>query len=247
MKEDLETFGSFRIRPIGGGRLADARLFRSCELSAITVDEATVLVDELGIQTIYDLRNKWEAAASPEPYVLGIKTITARSTTESQRKNAAERLKAGIIGEYGAPEQRMLGNYRKYARNMLPLARVLKTLVQDKTPALIHCVNGKDRTGVLSATILRIGGVPHSDIMEDYLATNTVNAAFIAREAEVLGEGMNSKERAILMSFLEVRPAYLEAFFNEIDLLYGSFERYIMQGLKLGFQAREVIAQFLVR
>lgn len=34
---------------------------------------------------------------------------------------------------------------------------------------------------------------------------------------------MTDHERAILMSFLEARPAYLRAYFDEIDRLYGSF------------------------
>lgn len=242
---EIETFGSFRVRPIGGGSLQGARLFRSCELKAITADEATVLVKELGVQTIYDLRNKWEATVNPEPYILGTKTVTVRSTTEGNRKNAADRLKAGVIGEYGAPEERMINNYRKYARISLPLMRVLKMIAHDNDSALIHCVNGKDRTGVLSATMLRIGGVHHDEVMEDYLAANEVNAESIAYEAEILGQNMTSEERAILMSFLEVRPSYLDAFFDEIEVLHGSFDRYVSEGLQLPLQARGTIAQLL--
>ena len=240
-----ETFGSIRIRPIRGGKLADARLFRSCELSTITVEEATELVEGLGVKTIYDLRNKWEAAANPEPYILGTKTITVRSTSEGHRKNAAERLRAGVIGEYGAPEERMIRNYRKYARDTLPLARVLKTLILDNSAALIHCVNGKDRTGVISAVILRICGLSYDEVMENYLVTNTINKVSIAQEAEELSNNMSSKERAILMSFLEVRPAYLEAFFDEINAQYDTFERYLVDGLHLTPQAKQKLTNLV--
>ena len=42
-----------------------------------------------------------------------------------------------------------------------------------------------------------------------------------------------SYEEQILLSFLEARPSYLQAFFDEIDAAYGSFERYVAQGLRL--------------
>ena len=44
---------------------------------------------------------------------------------------------------------------------------------------------------------------------------------------------MTDHERAILMSFLEARPAYLRAYFGEIDRLYGSFDTYLREGLHL--------------
>ena len=62
-----EVFGSFRIRAIGGGPLRGARLFRSCELADIDADEASFLVNELHIASIYDIRNQWEVAANREP------------------------------------------------------------------------------------------------------------------------------------------------------------------------------------
>ena len=36
-----------------------------------------------------------------------------------------------------------------------------------------------------------------------------------------------------LRSFLEARPAYLHAFFDEVDRVYGSFSAYVSDGLRL--------------
>ena len=44
---------------------------------------------------------------------------------------------------------------------------------------------------------------------------------------------MTAEEHAILMSFLEARASYLEAFFDEADKRYGSFEAYVRHGLRL--------------
>jgi len=36
-------------------------------------------------------------------------------------------------------------------------------------PVLVHCTSGKDRTGVVVASILKIIGIPHEAIIEEYL------------------------------------------------------------------------------
>ena len=44
---------------------------------------------------------------------------------------------------------------------------------------------------------------------------------------------MTRFEKAILMSFLEAREEYLDAFWDEIDAVFGSFDVYVLQGLGL--------------
>ena len=46
---------------------------------------------------------------------------------------------------------------------------ILETVSQPGAlPAVFHCTAGKDRTGVLSALLLGIAGVPREGIVEDY-------------------------------------------------------------------------------
>ena len=128
-------------------------------------------------------------------------------STEHRRKDSDKRLIAGVIERYGEPEERMGANYRRYVREYPLVGQALRSMAAEGRPALIHCVNGKDRTGVLCATLLRATGADEDAIMEDYLRVNADHADLIAEEAAHLDGGMTDHERAILLSFLEARPA----------------------------------------
>lgn len=231
------TFGSARVRAVGGS-FGDARIFRSRELSSLTAEEAAFLTQALGIATVYDLRTRAEVAAAPEPYVVGLKTVALEPSTESQRKDAEKRLVAGVIEKYGQPEERMQANYRRYVQEYPLLGQALRSLAAEGRPALIHCANGKDRTGVLCAVLLRATGATDDEVMEDYLRVNEDHADLIAAEAERLGVGMSAHERECLLSFLEARPSYLRAFFDEVNRRYGNFATYMREGLHLTAEAQ---------
>ncbi len=144
---------------------------------------------------------------------------------------------AGVIGKYGAPEERMSANYRRYVSEYPLVGQALRSMAAEGKPALIHCANGKDRTGVLCATLLRVAGADEDAIIEDYLRVNEDHADLIAAEASRLDAGMTDYEHACLLSFLEARPAYLAAYFDEIDRRYGDFPTYVREGLRLTDEA----------
>jgi len=227
------VYGGFALRAVGGLTLRDAMVYRSRELYGITAEEATFLVNALGVRSIFDVRNQWEVAERPEPCLAGVKMVALEPQERRRDKNAKGRLRAGVIGEYGEPGQRMCSNYRRYVNENPLLGMVLRTMAAECRPALAHCKNGKDRTGVLSAVLLRIAGASDELVMHDYLLTNQINAQHNARELEELGVGMTGAELAILQSFFDARPAYLQAFFDEVDLRYGSFAHYVERGLRL--------------
>ena len=127
----------------------------------------------------------------------------------------------------------MICNYRRYAREFPLMGTVLRTMAAERLPALVHCEHGKDRTGVLCAVLQRIAGCPEDDIMAAYLATNEANAETTAHETAQLSQGMSDDERAVLASFLEARPTYLRAFFDEVEGCVGGFPAYVRDALRL--------------
>lgn len=242
-----ETYGSFRMRAVGSTSLVGAQLFRSGELTDISNEEAEELYRRYGVRLVCDVRSQWEIAAKPAPAVGRFDYVATLPSFERRRKDSGNRLVAGVIGEYGTPGERMLSNYRRYATKYPGIGRAIRAIAAEGVPALIHCVNGKDRTGVLCATLMKAAGAHPDDITEDYLAVNTVNAELIEAEAEKLSVGMSTQERETLMSFLEARPEYLTAFFDEAKATFGSFDTYLSEGIGLTYAGRNTLAELLGR
>jgi hypothetical protein len=68
------------------------------------------------------------------------------------------------------------------------IAQAFTTLAQRvHHPALFHRSAGKDRTGILAATILALLGVSKDDIVADYLLTNEVIDGILARIRKMPG------------------------------------------------------------
>ena len=239
------VWGSIALRPVGHGGLEHATLCRSRELTDITAQEALVLANRLGVRSVYDVRGSHEVATTPEPRLSGMRMLAVAPAEGTRRRDANKRLVAGVIGEYGAPGERMRHNYRRYASDYPLIGTVLRSIAAQGTPALVHCKNGKDRTGVLCAVAQRIAGFGRDEIMADYLQTNSVNAALVAQEEAQLSPGMTELEHEMLMSFLEAREEYLDAFFDEAAAQHGSFEAYVRDGLRLTGTQCAVIAQML--
>ncbi len=51
----------------------------------------------------------------------------------------------------------------------------------DTHPIVVHCLAGKDRTGVVVALVLALLGVPDETVAEDYALSNLAMAALRAR------------------------------------------------------------------
>src|SRR5262249_40502205 len=61
------------------------------------------------------------------------------------------------------------------------IARVVTLLADAEAPAVFHCAAGKDRTGVVSAIVLGLLGVPDEVIVADYAATRESLDAIVGR------------------------------------------------------------------
>ena len=167
-------------RDLGGWTLADGtkipygRVFRSGRISNASQADLAKL-RSLGVRTSIDLRTTAEGIAS------GKDPVSAQglaSTTNAPM--------VGVASEAG---------YKHIVKNQKAAVAIAFRALADPSsyPVIIHCTAGKDRTGVVSALLLKLLGVPRKQIVDEYLlsaGTGAVDADWIeAALTEVDAEG----------------------------------------------------------
>ncbi|XDG02051.1 hypothetical protein ABKA04_001666 [Annulohypoxylon sp. FPYF3050] len=111
------------------------------------------------------------------------------------------------------------------------IADTLRTLlVPSSTPLLVHCTQGKDRTGLIIALILMILSVPTSAIDHDYmLSTEGLSSEREIRMKEIRDIGLTAE-------WGDSSPDFVSRVVEHIDVKYGGVEGYLDS---VGFDASE--------
>jgi protein-tyrosine phosphatase len=170
------------FRDMGGYATADGRktkwrrLFR-CGLMSQLSDADLLHLESLELSAICDFRGEKEYTANPSRVPESLRSRVHQLTiVPSGHFDAGNDVLALIKGERTAEELRAKGGkaYRRLARDCTAVYTDMfrHLLAAEGRAMLIHCVGGKDRTGVGSALILSALGVPERTIVEDYMLTN---------------------------------------------------------------------------
>ncbi|WP_371825911.1 tyrosine-protein phosphatase [Nonomuraea turcica] len=186
---DLE--GAVNARDLGGlptrdgGVTQRGRIFRADNLQGLTPRDVGLLVGELKLRHVVDLRSNAEVSLEgPGPLTLVPEVrhhhLTLFAEGGRHTDVEADTAPGAIDGDRVLPwaervldeELRVTGFYFGYLRDR-PSAVVaaLRTMALDEGAALVHCAAGKDRTGVLAALALEVAGATREAIVEDYVAT----------------------------------------------------------------------------
>ncbi len=243
--ESTSLQGARNFRDIGGYITDDGRrvktglLFRSDNLGSLTRVDFERL-DELGVRQVIDMRAEVERNDAPNLWPQPVQAnVTVSEITvlyprldprESRRKILTWDVEDEYFHELMVEANRSLavdftGQWAEIFRGFLS---------RDGLPAVVHCVEGKDRTGFIVAVVLRTLGVPEETVMADYLRSNDRLEARINRLSVFVYLGtLFQVTPDQIRPLLEVRREYLEAAFQAIDEQYGSFENYLKKGLGL--------------
>ena len=110
--------------------------------------------------------------------------------------------------------------------------KVIHCLLQQPFPLCFHCSFGQDRTGILTALLLKLLDVPEKSILQDYLLSNQAPSHKMRREMRA-NPGKKIYTRKRLIPRAGANSLYLKAFFAEIDRHYNTFTSYAIEHLKL--------------
>jgi protein-tyrosine phosphatase len=240
--------GTPNFRDIGGYETSDGRfvkwglIYRSGVLTYLTSSDYAYL-RQLNVQVVCDFRTNQENEQAPEQWIPGsgaslislpIGADSNGSATASIQKFADSH---PTIEQF---KQMMAKTYATFAFQFAPeYANVFTQLKQDRLPLTYHCTAGKDRTGVFTALLLRVLGVPQQTVFEDYALTNeylmshndhSVASQKAMAQAQSMMKSFTPEQRKVLMA---ADPEYLKSAFAAIDERYGSFDNFRRQVLAL--------------
>jgi protein-tyrosine phosphatase len=166
----LDLEGGYNIRDLGGYDTVDGgqtnwRVFlRAASLDKLTPEAQQSLVD-FGLQTIVDLRQPNELAEQPSvfatstssPTYVHIDVLVEGTTRPTPPEDLPSELRTAESYKYWIDERQA---------GLLQTLKVLSA--PGALPGLYNCAAGKDRTGLISALLLGLAGVPNETIVADY-------------------------------------------------------------------------------
>ncbi|WP_350348973.1 tyrosine-protein phosphatase [Agromyces sp. G08B096] len=168
--------------PIAGGVLREGLAIRADDLSVITEEDARALV-ERGLTAVIDLRTGDETA------ITGRGPLAAQPVAYHHLPLMAS-IGAGMPEEGPAAlEHLAMGEmYARMVEQAAPqLASALAIIALSPGATAFHCAAGRDRTGVLAATLLLALGADDDDIVTDYARTEANMPAIHERMRPAMG------------------------------------------------------------
>lgn len=193
-KRWIELDGAANVRDLGGLPTRDGavtqfgRALRADNLQGLTGGDVGLLVDEIGVGDVVDLRTTSEVESEgPGPLVGydGVRIHHYSLLPEAGRRTDVEAadnvLPTTLPTESGTWDLTGLYYTHYLSRRPDSVLAALRALGSSEGATVIHCAAGKDRTGVICAMALSVAGVERDAIVDDYIATGERLEAVIGR------------------------------------------------------------------
>jgi len=211
------------VRDLGGLTTADGRrvrrgaIVRSDQLCRLNGDGRDALLAH-GVRTVIDLRNAAEAQRDPDP------TFHERGVDYRLIPQQDDKLwqQPEWVARTRAERDALVIDQR--AEHIAAMARAVANAAPGGV--LIHCLAGKDRTGIAVALLLSLVGVSDADIAADY----ALSEISLAAEFEAaLAAATDDDARARLVRSYDARPETMLATLAHLQTRHGGAKAYLMQ------------------
>jgi protein tyrosine/serine phosphatase len=206
----------------GGGHTLFRTVVRADSVRQLSDRGWEALVD-YGVRTIIDLRVDSEVAADP-PRELPVDVVRVPVLPELGTPFWAEvdALTFSIDDPVEERKRVYLMFLDRYGRNF---GRVVTEVARaPEGTVLVHCLGGKDRTGLVAALLLRLAGVPVTEVAADYALSET---ALRDDLAAWVADADDERERLRRMRIGAAPAAAMRGVLEELEGEHGSVHEYL--------------------
>ncbi|MDQ0382420.1 tyrosine-protein phosphatase [Amycolatopsis thermophila] len=252
----LELEGAANARDVGGtptedgGAIAERRLLRSDNLQGLTPADVKVLVDDIGLTTVVDLRGTPEVTREGPGPLRSVESVRHHHFSVLPESGEATDAAAGDVGDAlylnrrkrtleRFPDDVMTALYLGYLEDRPEsIVGALRAIATAPGAALVHCAAGKDRTGVVTAFALTVAGARRDAVIADYAASGERIREILARlrGSETYAGDL---ERRPDDDDHRPKPESMELFLEQVDERYGGVPAWLARH---GFGESDVAA-----
>lgn len=226
-QRDLAWEGLLNARDLGGHRTEDGgqtrygSVVRADSVRRLTENGWQALVD-YGIKTIIDLRTNAELEADPPGKLpLEVKHIPLFDEDPAVFMQVEEAADAAT-DDTAATRDVYLIFLESFKGNVAAVIRAVAHAPEGGV--VVHCMGGKDRTGLVTAFLLHLAGVSTEEIAADYALSEE---RLKPRHEGWLAAAETEAERERLRRITRTPPEAILGVFDELERRYGSVEGYL--------------------
>ena len=228
---DLVWDGCLNVRDLGGLPTADGgetrfgSIVRADDVHQLSDEGWRALVD-YGVRTVIDLRGDHEREDDP-PAELPVEVVHVPFMEASEKawEEIAEELEAATAAapdDATATRDAYLIFLERFADNVAASVRAVAQAADGGV--VIHCVGGKDRTGLLTAFVLHLAGVRDDEVAADYALSEE---RLLPRHQAWFDAAESEDELERLRRIAQTPAASMTGVFAELERRYGSIEGYL--------------------
>ncbi len=231
-----------------GLHIKNNMLIRSDALNKINEEDIYILKNNYNLKRVIDLRCDNEIKNNPDVFIEDVKLffnpiLPSQRVGVTKKGNDDEDFKDFIMAIHNNGANSSIEFMSKVYKEIVTTdfsnnaySEFLKILLDPVDGATLwHCSAGKDRAGFATILLLYVLDFELDVIINDYLSTNLHYANNVNRLALEYGE----EYREVLETVFGVNKEYINVIFDNINNVYGSFDKYLENGLKFSKSDKE--------
>jgi protein tyrosine/serine phosphatase len=232
-QRELAWEGLLNARDLGGHSTTDGgetrygRVVRADSISQLT-DAGWKAMLEYGIRTVVDLRGDHERQEDPPAHVdVDVLHVPFMEANDAEFEELVAEIEAAAEAAPDietATRDVYLIFLERFKRNVSAGIRAVARAPEGGV--VVHCVGGKDRTGLLTAFLLHLAGVADEEIAADYALSEE---RLRPRHDEWLAKAETEAERERLRRIARTPAASMLGVFEELERRYGSIEEFLRE------------------